>query len=81
MAILAVFLVFPRLVRHAASLRERVGLRVFLNGLGRHAVAAVDPTSKILKLAALAAEGNPGCECWLTAANDTHASRHNRTFY
>jgi hypothetical protein len=54
---------------------------VLLNGLGRHAIAAVDPPGKILKLAALAAEGNPGCVCGLATAQDTHASRHSRTFY
>jgi hypothetical protein len=57
------------------------GLRILRHRLGRHAIAAVDPAGKILKLAALAAEGNPGCLCGLATAKDTHASRHNRTFY
>ena len=56
-------------------------LRVLRNRLGRHAIAAVDPPGKILKLAALAAEGNPGCLRGLAPAKNAHASRHGSTFY
>jgi len=53
-----------------------VGLRILRHRIGRHAIAAVDPPGKILKFAALAAEGNPGCLCGLATAKHTHASRH-----
>ena len=49
---------------------------VLRNRLGRHAIATVDPPRKILKLAALAAEGNPGRLGGLAPAEHADASRH-----
>jgi len=49
-------------------------LRTLRNRLRGHAIAPVDPPRKILKLAALAAEGNPGCLGELAAAKNTDAS-------
>jgi hypothetical protein len=46
-------------------------VRVLLYRFARHAVPAVDPPGKILKLAALAAEGNPGCLGELAPAKQT----------
>jgi hypothetical protein len=79
---LLVRLVVARLasfVHDAPVVLEGVCFYVLLNRLGRHAITAVDPPGKILKLAALAAEGNPGCLCGLATANDTHASWHGGT--
>jgi len=53
--------------------------RVLRHRFSRHAVATVDPPRKILKLAAFAAEGNPGCLRRLAAAKNTDASRHDIT--
>jgi hypothetical protein len=50
------------------------GFRVLRHWLRRHAIAAVDPPRKILKLAALAAEGNPGVLGVLAPAKHAHAS-------
>jgi hypothetical protein len=50
--------------------------RVLSDWFGRDAIASVDPAREILKLAALAAEGNPGCLGELAAAKHTDARRH-----
>jgi hypothetical protein len=65
--------------RNALSLSKGVLLGVLLYRLGRDTVTAVDPPGKIVKFAALAAEGNPGLCGRLATAKDTHASGHNRT--
>jgi hypothetical protein len=54
-------------------------LRVLPHRLGGHAIPAVHPPRKILKLAAFAAEGNPGCLGGLAAAEHADASRHEIT--
>jgi hypothetical protein len=69
------------LARDALSLSKGVRVSVLLNRLGRHTIATVDPLGKILKFAALAAEGDPGRFGWLATAIDTHANRHDGTFY
>jgi len=69
--------------RAARGLAIRVLINVGLcsNWLGGHAIATVDPPGEILKLAALAAEGNPGCLGELAVAKNTDARRHGFTFY
>jgi hypothetical protein len=76
---LLVRLVVPRpasLARDAPAELEGVYVVVLRDRLGRHAIAAVDPPGKILKLAALAAEGKPGCLCGLATAKDADARGH-----
>ena len=66
--------------RDARGLAVRILVRVLLYRFARHAIPAVDPPSKILKLAALAAEGNPGCLGELAPAKHADTSRHG-SFY
>jgi len=62
-------------------LRILVIVRILPNRLRRHAIAAVHPPGKILKLAPLAAERNPGRLCGLAATKDADTRRHKTTFY
>jgi hypothetical protein len=64
------------LARNALSLSKGVLFGILWYRLGGDPVPTVDPPGEILKFAALAAEGNPGCFGWLATAKDTHASGH-----
>ena len=66
----------PSVVRLVVAL-----LAVLRHRLGRDAVLAIDPPGKILKLAALAAEGNPRCLRGLAAAEHADAGGHGFRFY
>jgi hypothetical protein len=50
-----------------------VRFRVLPNWLGRHAIVAVDPPGKVLKLTALAAERFPGRLSRLATTKGAHA--------
>jgi len=51
-------------------------LRIFANWLGRNAILAVDPSRKVLKFAAFAAEGEPGRLRAFAPAKDAQAGGH-----